>query len=904
MGWGIRIMPLLFRILLILLIAVASGSCSTQKNTALTRSYHQVTSRYNTFFNGRESYRSGVRRSEQQFRYDYNRILPVFLYTDPDIAKSVAPEMDRAISKASKIIANKSITVRPRERGGLSIGRNGDFFRQSEYNKWVRESYLLAGKAHFYKHDYVPAAQAFLFIIREYSMNDIRHEGKVWLARTHCERGRFHEAAMLLEDILADPDFPVALYPELYSTIGDFHLKQEQFEQAAVYLEKALETAGNNDQKIRYTYILAQLYERTGNFPRASEYYSRVIRMNPPYEMVFNARVSQAGVIQSGGNETARMINELERMLKDDKNREYHDQIYYALGNTHLRNNDEDNAIKYFTMSAGARGSNPSQKATTYLALADIYFNHADYLTAQSYFDSVVVNLNPAFPDRNAIIEKSNILNELAGYIRLYELEDSVQRLAVLTETERNRKVDDIIALDRKNEAEARQRQQQAQQSSQFMSARISQAARRQTERSGGNWYFYNQSALAFGQNEFEALWGERSLEDNWRRSNRQVVSSDQFVMMNDEEHFPVSVDGEPAETRSRDYYMRNIPLTPEDMAASHNRLAGSLFNMGIIYRDDLKDFERSAEAHKELIRRYPAAEQIPAAYYNLHSVSVINSNTSEADHYKNIIVSKYPDTPYAAILTNPDYFLEYEKKIQEAESHYEKTFELYKAKRFDEVREMADYGMSTWPESLLVPRFEYLKTLSFGPENNIPLFRNLLSDYITRYPGTEMAEDAHRFLSYIENDYPELIQLAKIPSISTFYKPVSDGAHHFVIIINNRQEIINRMIFNIVNFNVDNFAIHELNLTGEQFSNNYHLIRVNGLPDVTVALDYFNKFFVSGEVFAEAGGDDYHAFLVSPENFILFMQDKNINSYLKFFEDEYLDPGRHSVNMLPPEMP
>jgi tetratricopeptide (TPR) repeat protein len=894
MGWGIRIMPLLFRILLTLTIAVTASSCSTQRNTALTRSYHQITSRYNTFFNGRESFRSGVRRSEEQFRYDFNRILPVFLYTDPDIANSVAPEMDRAISKASKIIANKSITARPRERGG--IGRDGDFHRQSEYNKWVRESYLLAGKAHFYKHDFVPAAQAFLFIIREYSMNDIRHEGKIWLARTHCERGRFHEAGMLLEDILADPDFPVALNVELYSTIGDYHLKQEEMEQAAVYLEKALEAAGNNDRKIRYTYILAQLYERTGNFPRASEYFSRVIRMNPPYEMVFNARVSLAGVIKSDRNETARMINDLERMLKDDKNRDYHDQIYYALGNTHLRNNDGDNAIKYFTMSSGARGSNPSQKASTYLALAGIYFNYADYLTAQSYYDSVVMNLNPGFPDRESIIEKSTILNELADNIRLYELEDSVQRLAALTETERNRKVDDIIALERKNEAEAIQRQQQAQQTSQFMSARVSQAARRQAERSGGNWYFYNQSALAFGQNEFEALWGERSLEDNWRRSNRQVVSSDQFVEMNEEEQFPASVAGEPADTKSRDYYMRNIPLTPEDMIASHQRLAGSLFNMGIIYKDDLKDFERSAEAHREFIRRYPQAELIPAAYYNLHSVSVINNNTGEADHYKNIIVSRYPDSPYAAILTNPDYFLEYEKKIQEAESHYEETFEMYKAKRFDRVREMADYGMNTWPESLLVPRFEYLKTLTYGPDNNIPLFRKMLSDYITRYPGTEMAEDAHRFLSYIENDYPELIQLAEIPTINSIYEPPREGAHHFVVIINNRQDFINRMIFNLVNFNVDNFAIHDLNISNEQFSSNYHLIRVNGLPDIAVALDYFNRFLVSEEVFTEAGGDDFHAFVMSPENFSLFMQDKNIRSYLKYFEEEYLSRNKHSA--------
>ncbi len=885
-------MPLRAKILLTLFVVAIVTSCSTQKNTMLTRTYHQITARYNTFFNGRESFRSGIRRSEQQFRYDFNKILPVFLYTDPEIARSVAPEMDRAINKASKVISNKSITVQPKnERGGLFSGRHENFHRQSEYNKWVRESYLLAGKAHFHKHDFVPAAQAFLFVIREYSMNSIRHEGKLWLARTHCERGRFHEARILIDEMLADPEFPSSLDVELYSTIADFHLKQDQLEQAIVNLERAVEPAINSDRKTRYHYILAQLYERTGNYPQAYDYYSRVIRRSPPYEMVLNARIRQSGVVQAGKGEIAGMINDLERMLRDEKNSDYQDQIYYALGNIYLRNGDEANAINHFSMSAGARGSNPSQKALTYLALANIYFNHPDYITAQAYYDSVVINMNQEFPDHRSIIERSNVLNELAGNIRLYELEDSVLILAEMSEAERNRKVDDIIARVRKDDADARQREQLARQTNQSGSARVSQAARRQAEQSGGgNWYFYNQSAVTFGQNEFESLWGERRLEDNWRRSNRQVLSSDQFAVMADQDMDPAEDNEVPADSRSREYYMRNIPLTDADKRASHQRLGEALFSMGAIYKDDLNDYSRSAEAYKELVRRYPEGSLTLTALYALHSVLLQDRNFSEAEHYKGIILSRYPDSRYAAMLTNPNFFREHEHNMQEAERYYENTFELFREKRHDQVRERALHAMDTWPDSHLIPRFEYLKILSYGSEGNIPLFRNMLTGYIEKYPETEMAENANQFISYLENDYPELIHRAEIPVIQDIYEYGQEGMHHFVIIVDNRQDLINRMIFNIVNFNVDHFAIHNLNINSEQFSSNYHLIRVDGLPDVPAALDYLRRFSASEEVFAEAGRNDFPAFVVSPGNFSLFMDDKNIASYLKYFESEYLN--------------
>ncbi len=879
------------RIFAILFIIVVVASCSTQKNTLLTRTYQQVTARYNAFFNGRESFRSGVRNVERNFRYDYNKVLPVFLYTDPDIARSVAPQMDRAIDKASKVITNKSITARPEEGRGFLLGRDEDFYRQNEYNRWVRESYLLAGKAHFYKHDFVPAARAFMFIIREYAMNDVRHEAKVWLTRTYIETGRFNEARMLFEQIFDDPEFPSGLHSELYATVADYHLRLGQPEPAIENLERALEDTRDKSRRVRFNYILAQLNESTGNLERASDYYSRVIRMSPPYEMAFNARIRQAGVIETGTGETGRMINTLERMLRDEKNRDYLDQIYYALGNIYFRDSDEQNAIKHYSLSAGARGTNPSQKAFTYLALAGIYFSRPDYIMAQAYYDSALINMDQGFAGRQEIEAKGAVLDALVSNIMVYRLEDSVQYLASLSEAERNRRIDDIIAAVRKEEADARQREQLAQQTPRYSAARTAQSARYQAERTGGGgWYFYNPSAVTFGQSEFESLWGERRLEDNWRRSDRQTISTHLLADSVYEDQVEPEGDEEVTDTGSREFYMRDIPLTEEAMRRSHVRLQESLYNMGVIYKEDFGDYERSVQAYEELLRRYPEGDYLLPALYDLYNLSLQNNDHGAAERYKQRITSDHPSSPYAAILTNPDYFREYEQRMREAERYYEETFYLFREERFNEVADRALYAMAEWPESDLLPRFEYLRTLSYGSRGNIPLFRQMLNDYIDNWPDTELAANAGEFLAYLDDDYAEAVRYAEDVADADIYAGGQEGEHFFVLIIDNDQEIINRMVFNIVNFNVDHFARLNLNVSSQEFTTNYHILRVEGLPDIPSSLDYLNRFSASEVVFAETPRSDYPLFVISPDNYGIFLQDRHIGSYISFFEEEYLD--------------
>jgi tetratricopeptide (TPR) repeat protein len=459
-----------------------------------------------------------------------------------------------------------------------------------------------------------------------------------------------------------------------------------------------------------------------------------------------------------------------------------------------------------------------------------------------------------------------------------------------MTEADRDKKIDEVIARARQDESEAKRRDLLAQQTSQVRSARTSHAARYQAERTGGgSWYFYNPSAVSFGQNEFESLWGKRRLEDNWRRSSRQVISQDQFAFANDTNGPAQEEDEEIIDADSREFYLKDIPLTEHQMAASHQRLQEALYSMAVIYNEEFNDYNHSVEAYGELIRRYPDGTFLLPSWYDLYSINLNRENHQEAEKYKNLIISNFPGSPYASILTNPGYFREYEQQLQEAGQYYEKTFELFREYKYDQIEERVGYAFTRWPGNHLLPRFEYLRVLSYGSQGNIPLFRDMLSAYMNNYPDTEMTADAKQFLAYLDDDYVEVIHAIEIPVVQDIYLKNQEGDHYFVMVVDNRQELINRLVFNFVNFNVDHFARLNLDVTTEPFTTNYRLMRVAGLPDIGSAVEYLNRFNESNEVFAEIESREFPNFVISGENYEIFLKDRNIGSYMNFFEEEYL---------------
>ena len=426
--------------------------CSTSKNTVVSRAYNNLTSHYNIYFNAKESVKSGLDQVDQTVKNEYTHILPLYKTSEKDAAGAARSTMDVAIMKCSKLITQHSITKKPRRRSNRSE-RYKEFASKTEFNKWVDDTYLLMGRAYFYKHDYYRAIENFSYVIRNFSKEPIRYEAYLWLARAYNENGQFSNARDIFDLLQGDPNFPKKLLKDFELVQTDYFMKQAEYKQAIPHLKSALNNRFPREKKLRYNYILAQLYAETDQQASAVAYYRKVIKMHPPYEMAFNARINRAEEYTGAGS-AADLKKQLRRMLRDEKNEEFRDRIYYAMGKVAMKEGMKAEAIDDYRKSAVYSKENNDQRAETCLTLARIYFEDENYVSSQSYYDSALVVIDNTYPGYDEISSRAASLGRLVTNLNTITREDSLQRLAQMTTADRNALIDSWVS--KINEEESR----------------------------------------------------------------------------------------------------------------------------------------------------------------------------------------------------------------------------------------------------------------------------------------------------------------------------------------------------------------------------------------------------------------------------------------------------------------
>ncbi|HUW92598.1 MAG TPA: tetratricopeptide repeat protein, partial [Bacteroidales bacterium] len=406
-----------YNVALTLVLTALIAGCSVEKNTGASRFYHSLISKYNIYFNGFEAYKAGVAKVKAAHRDDYSSLLPVFEYSAPEAAQVSGADMERAVQKASKVIALYSITARPEEkkRGDRSAA-DEDFYNRREYNEYVDDSYLLMAKAQFYQKNFTGARATLSYNLGLTKDPGIIGESAVWMARIHTEEGNYQEADRLLQSI-SDPDgSSKALKAMIYSTAADIALRQKRYEAAINPLSRAIEYSNDKQTRVRLTYLLAQTCKAGGDNTLSTKYFRDVIRMNPPYDLEFNAGINLAGVADISSGDAEDLKKTLHRMLRDSKNKEYLDQIYFAMGELERRQGNIDKAIELYLESARTSTGNNLQKARSYLALGEYFYSIPVYVKAQSYYDSAMYLIDKRFPDYETISRTSSDLNEYASF--------------------------------------------------------------------------------------------------------------------------------------------------------------------------------------------------------------------------------------------------------------------------------------------------------------------------------------------------------------------------------------------------------------------------------------------------------------------------------------------------------
>jgi len=898
------------------------GGCSTKKNTANTRRWHAFTARYNTYYNGSEAYKEGMLAQEKANKDNYMQTLPYFPIGNKKTVGSGSGNFDVAIEKSQKAIKQHSIKKKPKRKAGeKKTEKLIRWYAKKEYNPFIHQAWFLMAKAQFQKGEFLEAASTLSYISRLYvNEPDKVAEARLWMARCYTELEWYYDAEDVLNKAARD-SMPRKLEGELSATYSNFLLRQGRFNEALPYLEKAVRKEKRGTQRARHYFLLGQVYQHIGNQPMAYKSFSKVIKANPPYELEFNARIKQTEVASE--KESNRTIKRLKAMARSPKNKEYLDQVYYAIGNMYMAKKDTASAIQNYEEGAEKSTRGGVEKGILLLRLGDLYWEQADYTNAQRCYAEVIGLLEDKETDEYKVVSRrSEVLDELVEHAQAVELQDSLQRLAAMPEADRMKVIEQIIERVKEEEEKAKKEAEMAQR----MAAREdalanvpnrNTPARTPTAGAGGDrsWYFYNQQLITQGKGEFQRKWGRRKLEDNWRRRNKTVVNTDEFAAVdyaaedslaaladsisNDSTAMAAMPDSLVTDNKNPQFYIQQLPLTEEAMAESNVILSDGLYNCGLIYKDKLEDFSLAEGAFNRLMNEFPDYQQMEEVYYNLYLMYSRWEKPEKASAYLDSLKLRFPMGDYTVLLSDPDYAknARYGKHLED--SLYASTYAAYLQGDYQTVGANAEYAASKYPLGKHRPKFMFLHSMGQLENGDQQGFLDNLKMIVEKYPENEITEMAGLILKGVQEG--RLLQSGgfsagsiwarrrggmegdslAVDSIPSFMAESTDP-YMFVLAYEEGTVNENQLLFEIARYNFSNFMVRNFDI---QFvkENGIGMMQVGEFMNYMECYQYMKRLFADERLGKRLEG--IRVLLISKPNYELLQNYYSFDDYQQFYE-------------------
>ena len=846
--------------LILALILLISPSCSTKKKSWVNRQYHNTTAKYNGYFNGNESIKDGLKKLHANHIDDYTTTISVFPTGDLKTAQKTNSYMDKAIQKGSIVIQRHSMKI-----------------KGTEYCKWIDDNYLMVGKAYFYKGDFEEAIKTFSFIINEYSKNEIRFEAALWLVRGYVEKGDFTSAESVLLDLLKDKKFPNKLDKELAVVAADFYVQKKDFTTATTELLNATELIKRKRKKVRLNYILAQIYQYSNNYSLAQKHYELVLKSSPEYEMAFNAKMSLARSLESGNPDTKKMKEKLFKMTKDDKNKEYLDQIYYTIAEMEINNGDTLSAIENYKLSAVNSVENNSQKALSFLALGKIYFEKGTYKLASANYDSTIFYMDNDFRLYEEANARHLILTDLVSNINIVEMQDSLQMLAKLPKSEQSAVIGTIIQAGFEKERRAAEDQSLKQQMMYESGRNGGREEQFGSNTSGGQWYFYNPATLSFGMSEFRKKWGTRKLEDDWRRKDKKISTNFEIDSTSTD-----SISVEAKNTKDPNYYLKQLPKTKEDFENSDSQIKEALYQLGVIYKEELNKINLSTDNFGAIFTRFPTDEQYAAlALYNVY-INYLETNNPKATNSKETLLSKYPNSIFAKMIVDPNYTSEILSKKYLAELNYQEIFLLYKENVFDQVLVKTDnISDEKYKNKLLL-----LRALSFIQKEEMDRATTILKNISEE--DEKVSQEAKYILDAI-NDPAKMKKANELALAGSPYLYRSNNQHMIILVLPKEGVDVTYLKTLISDFHTNSIGNEVFEISALLLGLDQHLLMIKSFENIKKSMSYYELFIQEGSVMDVLNKSEYKIMSISFENFQEFYKNKDAQGYYNFFTKNYL---------------
>lgn len=877
----------------LLVLVLALSACATKKRkgdlSLMGKMYHNTTAKYNGYFNANELLEASFLNLESQHTDNYNKLLPMYPYIEAENPQSVAPDLDKAIEKVTVVV---------------------NLHRQSH---WTDDCYLLVGQSQFLKQDYEAAEKTFRYLMAEYNPEIIarakaskkksskkkkekevdpdpdsyflKHrpvyqEARLWLAKALIERDNYDSAFRELSQLDKDTKTFDDVRRELAGVQAYYYIKRKDYTQALVYLNKAIDKGNDRQTKARFTYITAQIYQQQGQAGKAYEKFERCLKYNPGYDMAFSCKLNMAQSSYLNGTDTPQQaIAKLEKMLKDRKNEDYKDQIYYALAQIALASNDKEDAISYLELSLRYNRANRAQKAESYLTLGNLYFEGENFVKAKNYFDSTLQLLPPLDERYDGVRKLNENLSDIAKNLEIIALQDSLLRISGMSDLEKQelalkiKKEQDAAALAKLNGSNPNQ-----------LKGRKIGGPALQKESS---FFAYDDKDRDRGIKRFQDKWGSRQLEDDWRRSNRnQGLSFDNSNVAEAQEELILTED-EIAEL------LGEVPTSDQDKTAANLKIQEAMYALGTLYRERLERNDKAAEILETLNTRYPGSNYELDSWYLLYLIYDEMNNSAKKQIYYDKITSKYPTSTYAQILQDPNYVKTLASEESKLNDYYDQAYAAFTKGDYQNAYQQSVSAVTKFgANNALQPRFALLSAMCTGNIQGKDEYVKALTEVVAKYPDTPEQLRAKEMLRLLNGGSAQLPGGQTVDVGGDIEFKLEDDKLHYVIIAFNEDISLNDMKNKVSDFNQKYHKLDKLRISnvylGTTPQDRLPIIVVRRFKDKTEAMKYFDGTQKNSADFIDSG-TNYDIMAITQGNYREVLKARSMGNYKAFFDANYL---------------
>ena len=927
---------------LIAIFAAAAIGCSTKKNTVGSRRWHAFNARYNTYFNGSQAFIEGNLEKEKGHQDNFTEMLPLYPVAKRESREIGKSLYDRAIEKSEKAIRQHSIKVKPEwNKDRRKTAKDREWLGRREYNPFLWRAWLLLGKAQFQEGAFEEAAATFTYMTRLYHTQPLQYGlARAWLAKCYTELGWLYDAEDVIRNMSRDSmDFRAV--KDWDYTYANYYIAQRDYEKAVPYLRKVISHERRRVQRAREWYLMGQIETLLGHREKAYEAYQHVIRNHPPYELEFNARISQTEVMPQGSKQK---LSKLRRMARNDNNKEYLDQVYYAIGNVYLTERDTMQAIAAYEKGNQKSVRHGIEKGVLLLTLGNLYWDMERYNDAQRCYGEAIGLLDKERPDYETLALRSKVLDELVPYTDAIHLQDSLLLLSEMPEADRLKAINRVIDALKKKEKEERDallaEEAEQRQIEQFEQADFGQRQSQPLpptpqgmQQGNGQWYFYNPVAVSQGKMTFQRQWGKRENKDNWQRSNQTVIDLGEPVKLiepadltepaapaepadslaSDQPEGPAGAE-QPAATDQPDslaqqaqldphepaYYLAQIPFTAEQKAAAHEILKDALFHAGIIFKDKLDNLGLSEKYLVRLTQDYPDFPQLDEAWYHLFLLYSRQGKTLQATNCLSRLQTDFPESEWTILLSDP-YFKENARFGEHIEdSLYAATYEAFKTDRADIVKHNVKLSEERFPLGANRAKFLFIDGMTRLNEGDGDGCLERLKQVVEQYPESEVSELAGMIIKGVQEgrrlyggkfDIGEVWSRRDITMLTDSTRADTLSAardERFVFILAYEPDSVNenQLLFEMARYNFTNFLVRSFEITIDE-DEGMHRMHINGFLSYDEAMQYARQLYADQQMAEKL--KDCRSLIISETNLALIGTRFSYDDYQQFYEDTFV---------------